>query len=170
MKWKNLAIQTNTFFITATFREWQPLFNYEPARQIMLNDFNYYRAKYGCRILSYVLMPEHYHLVIDLNKPEDLHGWLRDVQEHSSTMISKWLIDSQMQPRESSSELWKEQARAIGILNERTLRTKINYIHSNPVKRGLCAAPEEWLWSSWRNYYLDDDSIFRIDRFDSLSS
>ena len=170
MKWKNLATQTNTYFITATFRDWRPLFDYEPARQIMLNDFNFYRIKYGCRILAYVLMPEHYHLIVDFNQPEDSHGWLRDVQGHSATMLSSWLADSQMQPNESRSEIWKEQARTLGIFSERTLRTKINYIHSNPVKRGLCTAPEQWPWSSWRNYYNDDDSIFRIDRFDAVSS
>ena len=28
---------------------------------------------------------------------------------------------------------------------------KLRYIHRNPVKRGLCAAPEDWEWSSFRH-------------------
>ena len=170
MKWKNLAIDTNTYFITATIRDWRPLFNYEPARQTMLADFNFYRSKYSCRIIAYVLMPEHYHMVVDFNSPEDLHGWMREVQGHSSTMLSRWLMDSQIQPKESKGEIWKEQARGLGILTEHTLRIKIDYIHSNPVKRGLCATPAEWPYSSWRNYYRNDESIFRIDRYEAVSS
>jgi len=26
---------------------------------------------------------------------------------------------------------------------------KLQYIHRNPVKRGLCAGPEDWSWSSF---------------------
>ena len=29
---------------------------------------------------------------------------------------------------------------------------KLNYMHKNPVKRGLAAAPQLWLWSSYRFY------------------
>jgi hypothetical protein len=29
---------------------------------------------------------------------------------------------------------------------------KLRYIHRNPVKAGLCASPEEWEWSSFRQW------------------
>lgn len=29
---------------------------------------------------------------------------------------------------------------------------KLRYVHRNPVKRKLCARPEEWEWSSFRQY------------------
>ncbi len=40
----------------------------------------------------------------------------------------------------------------------------MNYIHENPVRAGLVDKPELYLYSSARNYILDDDSIIRIDR------
>ena len=39
MKWKNLAADTTTFFITATVTEWQPLFLHEEPRHLLLADF-----------------------------------------------------------------------------------------------------------------------------------
>jgi REP element-mobilizing transposase RayT len=33
---------------------------------------------------------------------------------------------------------------------------KLRYMHRNPVKRGLVGAPEEWRWSSYRFYFLDE--------------
>ena len=33
---------------------------------------------------------------------------------------------------------------------------KLKYMHRNPVKRGLCAAPEEWKWSSYRTYRFEE--------------
>jgi putative transposase len=33
---------------------------------------------------------------------------------------------------------------------------KLRYMHRNPVKRGLADSPEEWRWSSYRFYLLDE--------------
>ena len=49
------------------------------------------------------------------------------------------------------------------ILNEKMLVEKIDYIHLNPVKRGYVEKPEHWLYSSARNYLLNDHTIIKID-------
>ncbi|MDO8588494.1 MAG: hypothetical protein Q7T82_15815 [Armatimonadota bacterium] len=36
MKWKNIAAETTTFFITDTVTEWQPLLAHQRAREIVL--------------------------------------------------------------------------------------------------------------------------------------
>lgn len=177
MKWKNIPSGT-TFFITATITEWQPLLARPRARDILLQELEFYREKYGCRILAYVIMPEHYHLVIEFRQPEDLHGWLHDFQMHTANELSKWLRET-ASPDElaiyarhahgrAKLAIWKEQARAVGMVSERVLRTKIEYIHSNPVRRDLASEPGQWPWSSWRSYYLDDDSVLRVDRVEML--
>jgi hypothetical protein len=40
----------------------------------------------------------------------------------------------------------------------------LNYMHDNAVKRGLVSAPGDWPRSSWRFYFLQDESILRVDR------
>ncbi len=67
----------------------------------------------------------------------------------------------------SKLAIWKEQ---VPIATEKVLKTKIDYIHANPVRRGLVESPAVWPYSSWRNYYLDDESILRVDRLESLSA
>lgn len=174
MKWKNLAYETSTFFITATVTEWQPLFRHEEARNILLADFDFYRRKYGCEILAYMIMPEHYHLIVALEKAMHLHNWLRDLQGHTANELSKWL-KATAHPRHlsvfeahsngtSKLTVWKEQSRAVGITSLPVLHTKIEYLHANPVRRGLVDDPSDWMWSSWRNYFLDDESVFRVDK------
>ena len=34
--------------------------------------------------------------------------------------------------------------------------TAAEYVHNNPVKRGLCATPADWKWSSWKHYFRPD--------------
>jgi hypothetical protein len=38
------------------------------------------------------------------------------------------------------------------VRNYRQFVEKLCYIHRNPVKRGLCERPEDWEWSSFRQY------------------
>jgi putative transposase len=174
MKWKNLATGTSVFFITATITDWQPLFVHEEARRILLDDWEFYRNKYGAKIIAYVIMPEHYHQIVDLGTPDSLHNWLADVQRHTSHQLSKWLrgtahpahlrVFEAHADKDAKLGVWKEQARAVGITSREILRIKIEYLHANPVRRGLVDDPADWLWSSWRNYFLDDQSVLRIDR------
>jgi len=44
------------------------------------------------------------------------------------------------------------------------LRYPLNYMHGNPVQRGMVASPDQWPWSSFRFYFLGEESILPIDR------
>jgi putative transposase len=48
------------------------------------------------------------------------------------------------------------------ITNDDTFQQKIDYIHMNPVRAGLVNNPEDWLYSSARNYFLNDNSIIEV--------
>jgi putative transposase len=41
---------------------------------------------------------------------------------------------------------------------------KLNYMHHNPVKRGLVREPGDWPWSSWGFYFLNDAGLLAMDR------
>ena len=49
------------------------------------------------------------------------------------------------------------------IRNEKMFWIKLKYIHHNPVKAGLVNKPEDYKYSSARNYILDDHSILKVD-------
>jgi len=60
-------------------------------------------------------------------------------------------------------QLWQHDNHAITIESEKFFDQKINYIHNNPVEKQYVEKPEDWLYSSARNYFLDDNSIMEID-------
>ncbi|HEV3510627.1 MAG TPA: hypothetical protein VGS05_02915, partial [Candidatus Sulfotelmatobacter sp.] len=39
---------------------------------------------------------------------------------------------------------------------------KLRYMHRNPVKRGLVKSPEQWRWSSYRHYALQEAGPVRV--------
>jgi len=53
------------------------------------------------------------------------------------------------------------------LFTPEAIHTSIEYIHANPVRRGLCECALDWAWSSAR-WYADLDSVFEVDRCESM--
>jgi putative transposase len=62
------------------------------------------------------------------------------------------------------ARVWNRRGYDMNIWSEKKRVEKIDYMHNNPVKRGLVAQPGDWPWSSWRFYYLEDSSVLSMDR------
>lgn len=56
----------------------------------------------------------------------------------------------------------------MNIFTEKTPLEKLNYLHGNPLKRGLVMSPDQWSWSSFRFYHLEDASMLPMERLDQL--
>ena len=63
----------------------------------------------------------------------------------------------------SDFQVWQEGFHPQLIQSEEMLLQKIVYIHQNPIKRGLVDRPEEWRYSSARNFICGDSSVIEID-------
>ena len=49
-------------------------------------------------------------------------------------------------------KLWMDRFDDVAVLSDRVMQIKVNYIHMNPVAAGLVLSPEDWEFSSARNY------------------
>ena len=58
-------------------------------------------------------------------------------------------------------QIWKREPLSIDLLNESMFKQKLEYIHYNPVKAGLCNIPEEYHYSS-AQFYHDGTNSFEI--------
>jgi putative transposase len=56
-------------------------------------------------------------------------------------------------------QFWQEGSHAELILDEDMMREKLEYIHHNPIKRGYVDRPEQWRYSSARNYAGEEGLI-----------
>jgi REP element-mobilizing transposase RayT len=68
----------------------------------------------------------------------------------------------------SVNQLWQERFDDVLIWSEKQFNVKFDYIHDNPTheKWRLVDEPQEYKYSSARNYELDDESVFKIDRLE----
>ncbi len=70
------------------------------------------------------------------------------------------LEEMKLDPDASRREFWKERYHATPLYDEDSFLQKLDYIHANPVRRGLSARPEEYPYSSARFYF---DGVARED-------
>jgi hypothetical protein len=51
-----------------------------------------------------------------------------------------------------SGHIWQRRFYDFVVFSEKKRAEKLDYMHRNPVKRGLVLEPEQWAWSSFRHY------------------
>jgi putative transposase len=66
---------------------------------------------------------------------------------------------------ESKHQFWQEGFHPQLISSEEIFIQKTDYIHLNPVRRGLVEKPEDWKYSSAAYYLKGKESLIKIDEF-----
>ncbi len=79
-------------FITFNTHNKLPLLTNDLYRNIVIDEINHARSKYGFRIIAYVLMPEHVHLVLIPADNSRVGYIIGDIKRLSSKRIHKYLI------------------------------------------------------------------------------
>jgi len=65
---------------------------------------------------------------------------------------------------DSCSRVWQRRLYPYGVYSDRKRLEKLNHMHNNPVKRALALSAEQWPWSSYRFYCLNDSPLLSMDR------
>jgi putative transposase len=165
----------NLFFITSTIVGFLRVFDDPGTCQIFMTNLDYYQKRGDFVIIAYVLMPEHFHLVLNLKSDQNISRCIGNLKRITSRQISFYLKGKNQEQLISDldkmaalepavdSRIWKPRFDSFVILKEETLGQKIAYIHANPVKRGLVENYEDWPYSSARNYARRGDCIIAVD-------
>ena len=102
-----------------------------------------------CDILSYCLMPNHFHLLISTIENSDKLSKGLQIALFSYTRA----INAQ-ENRTGSLFSQNTKRKLIQVRdNGLYLKSVFNYIHENPVNAGLCTEPEDWKHSSFNEYF-----------------
>jgi putative transposase len=120
-------------------------------------------------------MPEHVHVVLLPLEGSKISSILTTIKQSVSKRALLWLQKNRpefreqlldIQPNgESHYRFWQR-----GGGYDRNLRSvqdvyeKLDYIHANPVRRGLVEKPEEWQWSSFIAWQTSRNNLVEIDR------
>jgi REP element-mobilizing transposase RayT len=150
-------------YVTAVTYNRVPIFRSEQACEILMSTLETTRAKEPFKLIGYVIMPDHFHM---LANPRDLDismvvgrfkgraastilDWLRSESHVSS--LRKLALARPLQSGQTHA-VWMKEFSAVDLWSRKFIRQKLNYIHLNPVRAGLCDHPAKWRWSSYQAY------------------
>ena len=165
----------NSYFTTCTIISWLTVFSEEKYFQIIIDSLKYCIAHKGLYLLGYVIMPSHLHLLTANAESTNLSNIMRDFKPFTSTRIAEELALSNnrlflyimakaasRETKQQNYKVWKDDFHPEVLRSEEWFGQKLQYMHLNPVRKGFVIKPEDWKYSSARNWLSGDESIISI--------
>lgn len=122
----------------------QPIFASSADYQTLLDLLDENAKKFGVAIHAYVLMSNHFHLLVT---PQTVEG-LPQMMQAVGRRYVRYFNDRQKR----SGTLWEGRYKSTLIQSERYLLACMSYIDLNPVRAGLVAQVRDYPWSSYGHY------------------
>jgi putative transposase len=137
-------------FVTFSCYRRQAHLGTQTARDLFEDTLERTRRRYDMLVIGYVVMPEHVHLLVSEPKRESLAKGLQALKISVA--------------RRSRQDLfWQARYYDFNVFTEGKRVEKLEYMHRNPVQRGLAGSAEEWPWSSYCYYSSGKEGRVRIE-------
>jgi len=153
-------------FLTFQVVGWVDLFTRRDYRNVVIESFKYCQQHKGLNLFAFVIMSNHIHLLAQ-SEVGDLSGFIRDFKSYTSKRFLEIMESGTESRREwmmrvfehyatykekQTHQLWTHENHAEHVYSQKFIEQKVQYIHNNPVRSGIVAKPEDYLYSSARNY------------------
>jgi REP element-mobilizing transposase RayT len=154
-------------FYTATVLEWKPLLKPHKYKEIIVCSLQYLTANKQITLYAFVIMHNHIHLIwqaLPGKSPNQVQqSFMKytaqqikfDLVEHHPQVLDKFRVNA----KDRIYQFWERNSLGIELRTHDVFMQKLEYIHWNPVRAGLCSLPEEYYFSSARFYWTGIDDF-----------
>ncbi len=174
---------TAPYFVSFATVYWLDVFVRQRYLEVLAASVDYCRKEKGMELYAYCFMPSHVHFMFR-SMNGDPSGLIRDFKKHTAKAIVKVIGENQQESRKewllwmferagkkkanvSKYQFWQQHNKPIELWSTEVIKQKLDYIHNNPVESGFVLKPEEWKYSSARNF-ADDHTVLKIDEMGFL--
>ncbi len=140
----HLLIDNTWYFITAHVVSKWDILQHPGHKETWIKTLQDLSELHNLRIMAWVVLNNHYHLLILFNNAKILPGFINQLHGRTSYQFNKIEI---CRGRKVWYSYWDSLIRG-----EKDFWTRFNYIHYNPVKHQLVQKPEDWQYSSYKIY------------------
>jgi len=152
-----------------------PFFTSSACCDIIVKALLHGREHKALQIHAWVILENHFHAI--LSGP-DLSGTIRGLKGFTAQALiaqirieqREWLLNQlsyycAAHKKSSKHQVWQEGVHPQAIEGEAMMEQKLDYLHNNPVKRGLVVGPEHWRYSSAHEWLIGGHPLFKCDRW-----
>ncbi|MFP5471948.1 MAG: REP-associated tyrosine transposase [Bacteroidia bacterium] len=154
-------------FLTLQIVEWVDIFTRQVYRNIIVDALNFCINQKQLIVYGYVIMSNHVHLIAQSSN-NNLSATIRDFKSFTSKEMLKYIetgIESRDEwmlnifkkaalkhKRNSNYQVWTHENHALEVHSYQFFRSKLDYLHANPIRAGIVKNAEDYLYSSATNY------------------
>ncbi len=166
------------YFVTMATVGWVDIFTRTELKHIIIDSLRYCQMEKGLVINAWCLMTSHLHMIIRTDK-DPLSGILRDFKKFTANKIIQtidsihesrrdWMLElfgevADQLKRIGNYKIWQDGNHPELLMTAKFTRQKLDYIHDNPVAEEIVDEPEDYLYSSARDYYSDRKGYLAIE-------
>jgi REP element-mobilizing transposase RayT len=170
--------QDKLHFVTLQVVEWVDVFTRERYCKIIVENLKYCIENKGLEIYAWVIMSNHIHLLVKSNT-DNLSGTIRDFKSYTSKLILEeiqeinesrkdWMMKlfesaAFKHKRNTNYQFWTHENHSEHVFSNKFMEQKLEYIHNNPVRAGIVDKPEDYRYSSARDY-ADEKGLLPIEK------
>jgi REP element-mobilizing transposase RayT len=156
------------YFVSFATVYWIDVFIRNIYRDILIDSWRYCQKEKGLDIYAWVIMSSHVHMIIG-SKTNQLEDIVRDMKSFTSRKIRDTITENSQESRREwmlwmmtragikngnnkGFQFWQQNNHPIELSDNTMMDQKLDYIHYNPVTAGFVEKPEEYIYSSARDY------------------
>jgi REP element-mobilizing transposase RayT len=160
-------------FVTFTVVQWADVFSRHLYSDIFLDSIRFCQETKNLKVHAWCIMSNHVHLICSSSEPNKLSDTIRDVKGYSSKQIIKaiqenekesrkgwllWLFSSagEHNKRNKNYQFWQHTNHPIACSTTQILKSRMDYVHLNPVRANIVTKAEDYYYSSALDYYKGD--------------
>uniref|UniRef100_A0A7C6EMF5 Transposase IS200-like domain-containing protein n=1 Tax=candidate division WOR-3 bacterium TaxID=2052148 RepID=A0A7C6EMF5_UNCW3 len=132
------------YYIWTTTKDCIEIFNDPHWARFLLLSIGYHRYMLNYKIFGYLIMPESFYVIIQPGKMFTVSKIMKLIKGNFARKYNE------VKKREGT--VWSQSFDAELVENMAQLKEHLDYIHMQPVNRGLTKDPGEYEFSSYNNY------------------
>ncbi len=156
------------YFISFAVVYWIDFFIREEYNQELIKSWEFSIEKKGLQIYGWFITPSHVHMIIGTtgNKLDEIVGEMKSytssrlkkmIKEHLQESRKEWMMWMMERAGKKNSnnvawQFWQQHNKPLEIKDQEMFDKKLPYIHDNPVVARFVTRPEDWKYSSARDF------------------
>lgn len=156
-------------FFTATILEWKRMLKLDKYKDIIIDSLRFLVRDGRVRVFAFVIMDNHIHIVWQIQEGHVPHKVQQSFMKYTAQQIRFDLVANHPQvleqfrvdAKDRTYQFWERNPLSVELWTEAVMLQKIEYVHQNPTRAGLCMRPSHYQYSS-ASFYDTGEDRFRF--------
>ena len=151
-------------FVTATILEWKPVLIHDACKEIIIQSLKFLVHEKRVMLYGFVIMSNHIHLIWQAAAGHHPSRVQHSFMKYTAQQMKFYLQDNhpEMLPNllvnaaDRKYQIWERNPLSLELFTAKVGVQKLQYVHQNPVRAGICRNPVDYYYSSARFYHTGE--------------